>query len=75
MTMSGTNVTFNEAPAPLSSVQIEGRAKGPPAITVKVYAADVTEAARVAQEQYDALVERYRGDTDDRDTPEDGTDA
>jgi hypothetical protein len=26
---------------------------------VKVYAADVTEAARLAVEQYDALVERY----------------
>lgn len=46
-------------PAPQSSVQIEGRAKGPPAVTVKVYAADVVEAARLAREQYDALVTLY----------------
>lgn len=74
--MSGTNLTVNEAPQPLSSVQIEGRAKGPPAITVKVYAANVTEAARSAREQYDALVERYRGATDGHDAPTDeGTEA
>lgn len=44
---------------PMSSVQIEGRAKGPPAISVKVYAADVADAARIAREQYDALVASY----------------
>lgn len=64
--MSGNNLTVNEAPEPLSSVQIEGRAKGPPAITVKVYAPNVADAARQAREQYDALVALYRhmGDQD-----------
>ncbi len=63
--MAGTNLTINEATEPLSSVQIEGRAKGPPSITVKVYAADVAEAARQAREQYDALVALYHQHADD----------
>lgn len=53
------STTVTESPLPQSSVQIEGRAKGPPAVTVKVYAADVAEAARLAREQYDALVTAY----------------
>lgn len=57
--MTDQSATVTESPAPLSSVQIEGRAKGPPAISVKVYAADVAEAARLAREQYDALVSSY----------------
>ena len=72
--MAGTNLTINEAAEPLSSVQIEGRAKGPPAITVKVYAADVAEAARQASEQYDALVALYRQQADDG-TDDDPADA
>ena len=57
MTEEFATLTVN--PAPTSSVQIEGRQKGPPAITVKVYAADIDEAARLAAEKYDALVTRY----------------
>ena len=57
--MSEPSLTVTESPAPMNSVQIEGRAKGPPAITVKVYAADVADAARIAREQYDALVASY----------------
>lgn len=57
------SVTVTESPLPQSSVQIEGRAKGPPAISVKVYAADVSEAARLAREQYDALVATYAAPT------------
>lgn len=61
--MTDQSATVTESPAPLSSVQIEGRAKGPPAISVKVYAADVAEAARLAREQYDALVSTYAATT------------
>jgi hypothetical protein len=57
--MTGQDATITESPAPLSSVSIETRAKGAPAFTVKVYAADVAEAARLAREQYDALVAAY----------------
>lgn len=49
-------------PAPLSSVQIEQAAKGPPRCTVKVYAASVEEAAQIATDIYDRLVARYRDD-------------
>lgn len=61
--MPEPSLTVTESPAPLSSIQIEGRAKGPPAITVKVYAADVADAARIAREQYDALVASYAAPT------------
>ena len=64
--MSGTNLTINEATEPLSSVQIEGRAKGPPSITVKVYATDVAEAAKLARDQYDALVALYQAGASER---------
>lgn len=57
--MSELNLTVTESPTPQSSVQIEGRAKGPPAITVKIYHADPAEAARLAREQYDGLVRLY----------------
>jgi hypothetical protein len=53
------DVTVVQSQAPMSSVQIEGRAKGPPAITVKVYAENVAEAAEAARLKYDELVERY----------------
>src|SRR5215212_8152072 len=52
-----------EARQPTSSVQIQGRSSGPPAITVTVYADDVAEAARLAREQYDALMATYRAPT------------
>lgn len=54
-----SDVTVVQSQAPMSSVQIEGRAKGPPAITIKVYSESIEEAARIAQEQYDALVAKY----------------
>lgn len=47
-------------PAPLSSVQIEGRAKGPPAITVKVYDADPERALALATALYDEAVAYYQ---------------
>jgi hypothetical protein len=62
--MDEQSLTICESPAPQSSVQIETRAKGAPAITVKVYAADVAEAARLAREQYDALVAAYATPTE-----------
>lgn len=46
-------------PAPLSSVQIEQAAKGPPRVTIKCYAVDVDEAAAHAQALYDRLVATY----------------
>jgi hypothetical protein len=50
---------MTDQPMPTLGDQIEGRQKGPPAITVNVYAADVNEAARLVCEQYDALVTKY----------------
>jgi hypothetical protein len=57
--MEEQNATIHTCQQALSSVEIETRAKGAPAFKVKVYAADVAEAARLATEQYDALVQRY----------------
>ena len=47
------------APTSQSSVQIEGRQKGPPAITVKVYDADPAEALVAATTLYDQAVAKY----------------
>lgn len=55
---------FTVNPASLSSVQIESRQKGPPAITVKVYDAIPGEAARKARALYDDLVAAYADRTD-----------
>lgn len=55
---ASTTVLTN--PAPQSSVQIEQAAKGPPRMTVKVYAASADEAAEIATVIYDRLVARYR---------------
>lgn len=57
--MHEPNLTVTESPAPMSSVQIEGRAKGPPAVTVKVYAADPAEALAAATTLYDQAVAKY----------------
>lgn len=46
-------------PTQQSSVQIEGRAKGAPAITVKVYDADPAEALATARRIYDEAVSAY----------------
>lgn len=46
-------------PAPMCSVEIASRAKGPPAITVKVYGATAAEAATLATAEYDKLVRLY----------------
>ena len=48
--------------APLSSVQIEGRSKGPPAVTVKVYHADPAVAAARAIELYGLVTAHYTED-------------
>jgi hypothetical protein len=47
------------SPAQQSSVQIEGRQKGPPAVTVKVYDADPAEALVAATTLYDQAVAKY----------------
>lgn len=55
--------TVQTSDQPLSSVEIASRAKGVPAITVKVYAVDPDDALSEALRLYDIAitgVERYR---------------
>lgn len=58
--MSDATILTN--PAPLSSVRLESRAKGPPTIEIKVYAASAQEAADEATRLYDALLRTYAED-------------
>lgn len=55
--MSDTTILAN--PAPQSSVTLTQGAKGDTRVEVKVYSATVSEAADLAQKQYDALVAYY----------------
>jgi hypothetical protein len=61
---SPRDVTVTQSPAPQSSVTLTQGAKKETRVEVKVYAADVAEAARLAREQYDALVKTYAATTD-----------
>lgn len=47
------------APASQSSVEIETRQKGTPAVKVKAYANDVTEAGNRAMAEYERLVQDF----------------
>lgn len=57
--MNDQNLTVTQSPAPQSSVTLTQGAKKETRVEVKVYAADIAEAARLAREQYDALVAVY----------------
>ena len=46
-------------PQPMSSIELKQSATGKTAVTVKVYAATVEEAAALATAQYDTLTQRY----------------
>lgn len=63
--MSDQSLTITESPAPMSSVQIEGRAKGPPAVTVKSYSASIDDAASEAMRIYDMVCARYAAQKED----------
>lgn len=47
--------------ASLSSVQLERTSRGVN-VVVKAYSTDVTEAARLAEQEYDRLIDRYKTD-------------
>jgi hypothetical protein len=62
-----SSVAVFEAPAPMSSVEIAGRQKGPPAVTVKSYGASIDDAARDAIRVYNEVVTQMSGGKHDTD--------